>query len=150
MDMRTPIPLSKRRLKIWISLLSVTRSTEQHLRAFLRVDHDTTLPRFDVMAALWRRRDGITMSELSRLLLVSGGNVTIVINRLVSDGLVARATSVTDRRVIHVKLTKKGLSDFERIAEQHEAEIDALFGNLTESDLVRLHAILKRVMKEAS
>ena len=67
-------PLSKRRLKTWIRLLGVTRSAENHLREFLRLNHDTTLPRFDVMAALWRRREGVTMSDLSRMLLVSNGN----------------------------------------------------------------------------
>ena len=61
--------LSKRRLKMWIRMLGVTRSAESSLREFLRVKHGTTLPRFDVMAALYRRRDGVTMSELSRMLL---------------------------------------------------------------------------------
>ncbi len=149
MDIRAPVSLSKRRLRTWIRLLGFTRSAEQHLREFLRVEHDTTLPRFDVMAALWRRRDGITMSEISRLLLVSGGNVTMVVDRLETDGLVTRATSATDRRVIHVKLTKRGLNYFERIAEQHEAEIDKLFSSISESDLERLNSIFKRMMKEA-
>ena len=75
-------PLSKRRLKIWIRLLGVTRAAESHLRGFLRVKHETTLPRFDVMAALYRRREGMTMGELSRVLLVSNGNSTTVVDRL--------------------------------------------------------------------
>ena len=83
-------PLSKRRLKIWIRLLGVTRAAESHLRGFLRVKHDTTLPRFDVMAALYRRREGMTMGELSRVLLVSNGNSTTVVDRLEQDGLVKR------------------------------------------------------------
>ena len=73
--------LSKRRLKMWIRLLGVTRVAESHLREFLRVGHKTTLPRFDVMAALYRKRDGVTMSELSRMLLVSNGNATAVVAR---------------------------------------------------------------------
>ena len=66
--------LSKRRLKMWIRLLGVTRAAEGGLREFLRLRHGTTLPRFDVMAALYRRREGVTMTELSRMLLVSNGN----------------------------------------------------------------------------
>ena len=81
-------PLSKRRLKMWIRLLGVTRAAQSQLREFLRVQHDTTLPRFDVMAALYRRRDGVTMTELSRMLLVSNGNATTVVDRLENDGLV--------------------------------------------------------------
>ena len=92
--------LSKRRLKMWIRLLGVTRAAESHLRQFLRTKHNTTLPRFDVMAALFRRRDGVTMSELSRMLLVSNGNATAVVDRLERDGLARRTTSRTDRRTI--------------------------------------------------
>lgn len=137
--------LSKRRLKMWIRLLGVTRSAENRLREYLRVQHETTLPRFDVMAALWRRREGVTMSELSRLLLVSNGNATAVVDRLEKDGLVARRTSETDRRIVHVALTEAGLRDFEALAEGHEAEVARLFGALSEADLEALTDILKRM-----
>ena len=106
-------PLSKRRLKMWIRLLGVTRMAESHLREVLRVQHGTTLPRFDVMAALYRRRDGVTMTELSRMLLVSNGNATTVVDRLEKDGLVRRTPSDTDRRTVFVALTAEGLAQFE-------------------------------------
>ena len=86
-------PASKRRLKLWIRLLAVTRRTEAELREFLRVKHGTTLPRFDVLAALYRRQGGVTMSDLSRMLLVSNGNATTVVDRLEKDGLVRRTPS---------------------------------------------------------
>ena len=140
-----PDPLSKRRLKMWIRLLGVTRGAESHLREFLRVDHDTTLPRFDVLAALYRRRDGVTMSELSRMLLVSNGNATTVVDRLESDGHVRRTPSETDRRTVFVALTPPGVSLFERLADEHEREISLLFGGLSEADLDRLTEILKRM-----
>lgn len=138
-------PLSKRRLKMWIRLLGVTRAAESHLREFLRVQHDTTLPRFDVMAALYRRREGVTMSELSRLLLVSNGNATTVVDRLENDGLVRRTPSETDRRTVFVALTPEGLRQFEGLATQHEAEVGRLFANLSEADLDVLTDILKRM-----
>jgi DNA-binding MarR family transcriptional regulator len=138
-------PLSKRRLKMWIRLLGVTRGAESHLREFLRLDHDTTLPRFDVLAALYRRRDGVTMSELSRMLLVSNGNATTVVDRLESDGHVRRTPSETDRRTVFVALTPPGVTLFERLADEHEREISRLFGGLSEADLDRLTEILKRM-----
>jgi len=140
-----PDPLSKRRLKMWIRLLGVTRGAESHLREFLRLDHDTTLPRFDVLAALYRRRDGVTMSELSRMLLVSNGNATTVVDRLESDGHVRRTPSETDRRTVFVALTPPGVTLFERLADEHEREISRLFGGLSEADLDRLTEILKRM-----
>jgi DNA-binding MarR family transcriptional regulator len=138
-------PLSKRRLKMWIRLLGVTRAAESSLREFLRVRHDTTLPRFDVMAALFRRRDGVTMSELSRMLLVSNGNATTVVDRLEADGLVRRTPSETDRRTVHVALTPEGLAQFEGLAAEHEAEVSRLFAGLSEADLDLLTDVLKRM-----
>lgn len=137
--------LSKRRLKTWIRLLGVTRAAENHLREFLRVNHGTTLPRFDVMAALYRRRDGITMSELSRMLLVSNGNATAIVGRLESEGLLRRTPSETDRRTVYVALTEAGVRQFEVLAADHERELDHLFSGLEGEDLDRLTEILKRM-----
>lgn len=140
--------LSKRRLKMWIRMLGVTRASESHLREFLRVKHNTTLPRFDVMAALYRRRDGVTMSELSRMLLVSNGNATAVVDRLEKDGLVRRTQSDTDRRTVFVALTLEGLTQFEGLASDHEAEVNKLFAALSDADLEALTDILKRMGKQ--
>jgi DNA-binding MarR family transcriptional regulator len=136
--------LSKRRLKLWVRLLGVTRRTEAELREFLRTRHGTTLPRFDVLAALYRRRDGVTMSDLSRMLLVSNGNATAVVDRLEQDGLVKRQPSETDRRTVFASLTPEGLAVFEGLAAEHEAEVDRLFGALSEAEIEALSEILKR------
>ena len=137
--------LSKRRLKMWIRLLRVTRSTEGELRDYLRISHTTTLPRFDVMAALYRRRDGVTMSELSRMLLVSNGNATAVVDRLEADGLAKRTQSQTDRRTIFVALTEAGFSSFEQLAIGHEGKIDRIFATLSDAELDTLTDIFKRL-----
>lgn len=140
--------LSKRRLKMWIRLLGITRAAESHLRDHLRVEQNTTLPRFDVMAALWRRREGVTMTELSRMLLVSNGNATAVVDRLEKDGLAKRTQLATDRRTIHVTLTAEGLTAFEAYARGHEAEVNTLFSHLTEADIEQVTGLLKKMRKE--
>ena len=137
--------LAKRRLKLWIRLLRVTRASEAHLRDYLRRNHATTLPRFDVMAALYRMRSGVSMSELSRRLLVSNGNATTVVDRLEADGIVARTQSDADRRTVFVALTPAGVTLFEAQATPHEAEVNRLFGHLTDTDLDTLTDILKRM-----
>lgn len=147
MDTRAADSLSKRRLKAWVRLLGVTRAAENHLREYLRTEHGTTLPRFDVMAALWRRREGVTMGELSRMLLVSNGNATTVVDRLEADGLVARSPSATDRRTVQVALTPAGETAFETLAAGHEAEVSRLFARLGETDLDTMTDILKRMGK---
>lgn len=139
--------LSKHRLKMWIQLLGVTRAAEGQLRGFLREKHHTTLPRFDVLAALHRHREGVRMSELSQMLLVSNGNSTTVVDRLEKDGLVQRSTSGTDRRTVLVALTDEGLRQFEGLAADHERELGKLFGGMSESDMTVMTEILKRIGK---
>jgi DNA-binding MarR family transcriptional regulator len=137
--------MSKRRLRLWLRLLSVTRTTEAELREFLRVEHGSTLPRFDVMAALRRADDELTMSELSRRLLVSNGNTTTVVDRLELDGLVARMPSPADRRVVHVALTEAGRRHFDSLATEHEARVDSLFAGVSAADVDALEELLQRL-----
>jgi DNA-binding MarR family transcriptional regulator len=139
--------LSKRRLKMWLRLLNVNRAAESHMREFLRTNHHTTLPRFDVMAALYRSGKGITMSELSRMLLVSNGNATAVVDRLERDGLVKRTVSDTDRRTVFAALTTAGIRQFEVLAVGHEKEVNTLFDTLSETELDTLTTLLKRIGK---
>ena len=146
MDDAAPLPLSKRRLKTWLRLLRLTRTVEARLREHLRVDHDTTLPRFDVMAALHRRREALSMSELSRLLLVSNGNATAVVDRLEKDGLARRTPSEADRRTVHVALTPEGVAAFEAMAASHEAMLDELLAGLEPQDMDALRDILRRAL----
>ena len=141
-------PLSKRRLKMWLRMLRLTRTVEADLRDFLRREHETTLPRFDVMAALYRRREALTMSELSRLLLVSNGNATAVVDRLEKDGLARRTPSPTDRRTVHVALTEEGARAFEGMAREHEARIDRLFDGLDGADLDAMRDVLRRALPD--
>jgi len=136
---------SKRRLKMWIRLIAATRAAENELREFLRTRHDTTLPRFDVMAALYRCPDGTSMSELSRMLLVSNGNATAVVDRLEADGLVRRTPSASDRRTVIVALTREGILRFERMAADHERAVAEHFAHLSDADVETLTAILKRM-----
>lgn len=119
-------PPSKERLRLWLRLLKTTRSIEATLREKLRDEFSTTLPRFDVMAALSRYQDGLKMSQLSGVLRVSNGNVTGIVDRLAEDGFLMRVPVPGDRRASVVRLTKRGLEEFERQAAEHEAWIDAM------------------------
>ncbi len=136
--------LAKRRLRLWIRLLRITRVTESQLREFLR-SHESTMPRFDVLAALHRADDELTMTELSRRLLVSNGNTTTVIDRLESDGLVQRTPSTADRRIINVALTATGRRQFTRLAAEHEAQVDEIFGDVSAADLDAIEQLLQRI-----
>lgn len=143
-------PVEKRRLRLWIRMLRTTRMVETRLRDFLRDDYDTTLPRFDVMAALYRAKTGLKMSELSKQLLVSNGNVTGIVDRLVSDGLVMREAVASDRRAMMVTLSPSGRELFLKMAADHEALVNALFAQIDDNDLDAMADILGRMKhKEA-
>jgi DNA-binding MarR family transcriptional regulator len=136
---------SKQSLRLWLRLLSCSTTVEKKARAMLIERFDTTLPRFDVMAGLDRAPNGLTMSELSKLLLVSNGNVTTIVSRLVDDGLVTRTQDKDDRRVLQVRLTSKGRRDFRIMAAEHENWIEQLLADLADSEINTLLAGLNRV-----
>jgi len=119
--------ISKDRLRLWLRLLKATRSVESALRENLRQEFQTTLPRFDVMAALSQHGQGLKMSELSKVLKVSNGNVTGIVERLVEDGHVLREKVPGDRRASRVRLTPEGEAEFARQAAAHESWIDEIF-----------------------
>ena len=141
-DLVTGAADSKARLRLWIRLLRSSRAVENEIRERLRVEFDMTLPRFDVLAALFRKPDGMLMSELSRYLMVSNGNVTGIVDRLVADGHVERAKRNGDRRTSVVRLTVKGQTDFERMARTHETWINDLFGDLSPDEVEVLSNML--------
>ncbi|MBY6135216.1 MarR family winged helix-turn-helix transcriptional regulator [Leisingera sp. XS_AS12] len=122
---------SKDRLRLWLKVLKATKAVESNVRENLRREFATTLPRFDVMAALVQHEKGLKMSELSGVLKVSNGNVTGIVERLVEDGHVQREKVEGDRRANLVRLTPAGRAEFARQAEAHEGWINAAFDGLT-------------------
>ncbi len=132
---QTPLEdASKERLRLWLRLLKTTRGIEAQLRENFRNEFDTTLPRFDVMAALSRFDDGLKMSEISGVLRVSNGNVTGIVDRLADDGLLVRVPVPGDRRAHRVRMTQKGREEFARQAAAHEVWIAEMLGQFSAED----------------
>jgi len=117
---------AKTRLRLWLRMLQATRGVESQLRENFREEFESTLPRFDVMAALHRYPKGLKMSELSGVLKVSNGNVTGIVDRLVNDGLIIRSPLPGDRRALLVCLTRRGIEEFLKQADAHQQWIDDL------------------------
>ena len=134
----TARPASKQRLRLWLRLLRSARAIEAELRERLRTQFAVTLPQFDVMAALARAEDGMTLTELSRHLMVSNGNVTGIIDRLVTEKLVLRQAPATDRRSFIVRLTPKGASHFANVAKAHESWVDELLTDIDAAEAERI------------
>jgi DNA-binding MarR family transcriptional regulator len=134
---------NKARLRLWVRLLRATRLVESETRERFKSKFNVTLPRFDVMAALYRKPDGMLMSEISRFLLVSNGNVTGIVDRLVQDGFIVRSQRNGDRRTSFVRLTAKGHAAFVEMATAHERWINELLGGVKPRDAEHLSSKLK-------
>jgi DNA-binding MarR family transcriptional regulator len=117
-------------VRLWLRLLACTSLIENHVRQRLQNRFSTTLPRFDLMAQLERAPDGLKMGELSRRMMVTGGNVTGITDLLEKEGLVVRVTDREDRRALRVKLTRDGRHQFGRMAHEHEQWVIGLFDGL--------------------
>jgi len=133
-------------LRIWLRLLTCTQLIERQVRSRLREQFGSTLPRFDLMAQLERYPEGLKMNELSRLLMVTGGNVTAIVDPLEAEGLVERLDGA-DRRAWLIRLTSAGEKSFAEMALAHEAWVVELLAGLSrreQEELLRLLAKVKQ------
>jgi DNA-binding MarR family transcriptional regulator len=137
-------------LRLWLRLLTCTQLVEREVRSALREQWSTTLPRFDLMAQLERAPEGLKMNELSRRMMVTGGNVTGITDQLVAEGLVERLPLEGDRRAFLVRLTKAGRESFADMAHAHEGWIVQAFADLSDKEMATLHKLLGRVKATAS
>ena len=140
-------------LRTWLRMLTCTNIIEGRVRAALRETFDTTLPRFDLLASLdaatLEAPQGLTMSELSRRLMVTNGNLTGLVDRLVREGLVARVASRPDRRAQMISLTATGKLALDAIAPEHATWVSGMFSGLTNTDRQQLYSLLGKLKQSA-
>ena len=134
--------LATQRVRLWLNMLKAVRYVESNLRERLRIEYATTLPRFDVLAALHATPAGMRMSELSKQLVVSNGNVTGVVEKLVTEGLVERENQESDRRAFLVRITEKGKVLMDEMTAVHRGWIDEIFEDISEPDIARAISVM--------
>lgn len=139
----------QRALRVWLRLLTCTQLIERRVRSRLREQFATTLPRFDLMAQLERHPEGLKMNELSRLLMVTGGNVTAIVDQLEKEGLVERLDEPADRRAFRIRLTRTGERSFAEMARAHEGWVVELFGGMSRREQDELLKLLAKVKQHA-
>ncbi|MBL0938400.1 MAG: MarR family transcriptional regulator [Gemmatimonadaceae bacterium] len=132
-------------VRLWLRLFSCSAEIEQHIRSRLRERFDITLPRFDYLAQLERHPTGLRLNALSRYLMVTGGNVTVLTTQLIADGWVERLADPTDGRSTIVRLTPGGRRRFLRIAAEHEQWLVELLDGFDAPHRDALYAHLGRL-----
>ena len=157
----TPVPLDaetkaaetpedhRDELRLWLRLLTCTTLIEGGIRKRLRERFDVTLPRFDLMAQLDKAPEGLTLSDLSKRMMVSNGNMTALVERLVATGHLGRRTSDSDRRAQVVSLTDLGRAEFRAMAAEHERWMADMFEGLTRRDVEELLRLLAKAKTSA-
>jgi len=134
-------------VRVWLRLLACTNLVEGRVAGKLREAFDTTLPRFDFLSQLERNPAGLRMTEISKRMMVTGGNVTRIADQLLGEGLISRTVAPGDRRAAIVRLTAAGRRAFAEMARRHERWIVELFGGLTESERTQLYALLAKLKR---
>ena len=136
-------------LRLWLRMLTCTTLIENEIRQRLRTEFDITLPRFDLMAQLDRAPNGMTLGELSQRMMVSNGNVTGLVERLVSLNLVERKPAPNDRRAMIVTLTPDGRRTFRSLARTHENWVAEIFAGLEPGEVDTLMTLLAKTKGSA-
>jgi DNA-binding MarR family transcriptional regulator len=139
----------KQELRLWLRLFTCKEVIEGEVRRRLRDTFETTLPRFDLMAQLDRAHNGMTLGELSQRMMVSNGNVTGLVDRLVEQGLVQRRRSPNDRRAQFVTLTAEGRRFFRTMARANGDWIGEIFADLSGDDIETLMRLLAKAKASA-
>jgi DNA-binding MarR family transcriptional regulator len=132
-------------LSVWVRLLKAHGLLLREVRRC--VPPALTLPQFDVLAQLHRHQEGMTPGMLTRALLVTAGNVTGIVDRLTTLGLVERQPVPADRRAVRLSLTARGRRIMNRAIPRHRRDVGMLLGPLPESDLARLRDLLGALNK---
>lgn len=142
------LPHSKRSLRAWLHLIKCSKRVEGAVSDLFRTDFKSSLSRFDVLAHLDHMAPGgLSTSALARRLLASKGNITRLLDRMETDGLIRRTPSTRDRRVSDVYMTDQGATLFRSMADKHEAWSSDIFGILSDQELDNLVDLLDRVRK---
>lgn len=136
-------------LRLWLRLLTCANLIEGEVRRRLRERFDVTLPRFDLMAQLDKAHDGISLSDLSKRMMVSNGNVTGLVERLARSGHIERRPSETDGRAQVITLTVRGRAEFRAMASEHESWIAEMFAGLARTDIGDLMSLLAKTKLSA-
>lgn len=134
-------------VRLWLRLLACTNLVERRVSGDLRAQFDTTLPRFDFLSQLERNPGGLRMSEISRRMMVTAGNITRIADGLLAEGFITRKTEPGDRRASVVRLTAAGRRAFAEMARRHEGWIVQTFAGLSERERNQLYALLAKLKR---
>jgi MarR family 2-MHQ and catechol resistance regulon transcriptional repressor len=130
-------------LSLWVKLARA-HDTVNHLTAINIRLFGLTPAQFGAIECLGHLGP-MLIGDLTRKHLVTGGNMTVVVDNLAKEGFVERVVSKEDRRAFIVKLTPKGKRLFDKTFVQHAEYVATLVSGLTEEEQTDLGRLLKKL-----
>ncbi len=144
------IPQDKEGLRLWLKLSTLVQLLETDIRKHLAAQYSMTLPRFEVLAALERVPEGLTMVDLSKWLMVTKGNITGIAERLSEDGFIRRTPTPSDLRTFCVTLTPKGRSIITEMLASYELLLNSAFEEVSQEEMDGLLGVFNKVKENIS
>ncbi len=136
-------------LRLWLGLLACAHTAEQRVKARIKQHFGINQTQFNLLSQLDRAPAGIRMGELSERTVVTGSNVTVVVEDLLRRGLVTRESPAEDRRAIVIRLSEAGRTAYAAWAPIHAVWVAEIFEGLDsaqKADLIERLAGLKAAM----
>lgn len=134
-------------VRAYVRLIRSAEALHADVSRGLAVD-GLSASQFSAMKAL-RVHGRLAQREIARYILKSGGNITVLVDDLESEGYVVRERDTADRRVIYVSLTEQGEALFDGLYPGHLERIREAMAGLSEAECVQLNALLRKVSHES-
>jgi DNA-binding MarR family transcriptional regulator len=131
-------------------LIAMVRAAELFKRSHTAIfrNYGLSFPQYNVLRVLDASQNGRNrISEVSRIMLVPGANMTGIAKRLERDGFIIRKSDPSDERVTILEITPKGRRTLKNIEQEKERSIGRILKDFSKTDKTELLDRLKRLIK---
>jgi DNA-binding MarR family transcriptional regulator len=133
-------------------LMSVVRAAEIFKRVVSSIfrKHDLSFPQYNVLRVLDSSKDGqCRITDVSRIMLVPGANMTGLAKRLEKNGFIYRKSDPNDERVTILEITQKGKTTLAKIEKERDEHTHAMLKGFLEQDKRYLLEKIKQLIKNS-
>ena len=131
-------------------LMAIVRAAEIFKRNHSGVfrNYGLSFPQYNVLRVLEASRNGQNkMSDVSRIMLVPGANITGLAKRLVKDGFILKKSDEKDERVTILEITPKGKRTLKNIKKEKDEWLELMLKNLSENQKLELVDKVSKILK---
>lgn len=131
-------------------LMAIIRVAEHFKRVHSSVfrNYGLSFPQYNILRVLDASKNGQNkMSDISRIMLVPGANITGLAKRLEKDGFIIKKADPEDDRVTLLDITPKGKKTLRNIEKEKDKRLGLMMKNLSKKEKVELLGKVKLILK---